>query len=98
VSAGVRMPMPADPHGRGLQFPGTFEVCAMGAADAGLAVRVPAALSAAGLRLHPERQRSRPSAKGNWVSVTCAFDAATRADYELAHATLRALPGVKWTL
>jgi hypothetical protein len=82
----------------GLQFPGSFEISAMGAAGAGLEAKVPAALEAAGLVVHRERQRSRPSAKGNWVSVTCAFDAPSRADYERAHEALRALPEVKWTL
>jgi len=48
--------------------------------------------------VHRERHRSRASAQGNWVSVTCAFDAASRADHDRAHAVLRALPGVKWTL
>jgi putative lipoic acid-binding regulatory protein len=82
----------------GLQFPGTFEICAMGAAGAGLETRVPAALEAAGLVVHRDRHRSRPSARGNWVSITYAFDAGSRAEYELAHAALRALPEVKWTL
>jgi len=88
----------SDQSGHGLQFPGTFEVSAMGAAGAGLEAKVPEVLQAAGLVVHRERQRSRPSAKGNWVSVTCAFDAGNRADYERAHAVLRALPEVKWTL
>lgn len=92
------MSIQSDQPGHGLQFPGTFEISAMGAAGAGLEAKVPDALEDAGLPVHRDRCRSRPSAKGNWVSVTCAFDAAGRADYEKAHAALRALPGVKWTL
>jgi putative lipoic acid-binding regulatory protein len=92
------MSIQSDNPEHGLQFPGTFEISAMGAAGAGLDARVPEALEAAGLVVHRDRHRSRPSAKGNWVSVTYAFDAASRADYERAHEALRALPEVKWTL
>lgn len=92
------MSNPADPAARGLQFPAVFEISAMGAAAAGLEVRVPAALAAAGLVVCPGEPRQRASAKGNWVSVTCSFEAMSRADYERAHAVLRALPEVQWTL
>lgn len=92
------MSMGSNQPEHGLQFPGTFEVSAMGAAGVGLETKMLAALQAAGFLVHREGQRSRPSAKGNWVSVTCAFDAASREDYERAHAILRALPEVKWTL
>lgn len=92
------MSITSDNPEHGLQFPGTFEISAMGAAGAGLDAKMADALEAAGLVVHRGRHRSRPSAKGNWVSVTYAFDAANRADYEKAHETLRALPEVKWTL
>ena len=92
------MEIRSDNPEHGLQFPGTFEISAMGAVGEGLEARVPDALEAAGLRVHRDQHRSRLSAKGNWVSVTYAFDAASRADYEAAHHALRALPGVKWTL
>lgn len=92
------MSITSDNPEHGLQFPGTFEISAMGAAGAGLDEKIVAALEAAGLVVHRERHRSRPSSKGNWVSVTYAFDAASRADYEKAHDVLRALPEVKWTL
>lgn len=92
------MSITSDNPEHGLQFPGTFEISAMGAAGAGLEAKIPDALEAAGLVVHRERHRSRASAKGNWVSVTYAFEAASRADYERAHDTLRALPDVKWTL
>jgi hypothetical protein len=82
----------------GLQFPGTFEISAMGHVGRGLEATIPTTLEAAGLVVHRDRHRQRLSAKGNWVSITYAFDAATRADYEKAHEALRALPDVKWTL
>ena len=92
------MTIRSDNPEHGLQFPGTFEISAMGHVGRGLEARMPAALEAAGLVVHRDRHRQRLSAKGNWVSITYAFDAATRADYEKAHAALRALPEVKWTL
>ena len=88
------MSITSDNPEHGLQFPGTFEISAMGAAGAGLDAKIADALQGAGLVVH----RDRHSSKGNWVSVTYAFDAATRADYERAHEALRALPEVKWTL
>lgn len=83
---------------QGLQFPGTFDISAMGAAGEGLEVRVCETLEAAGLPVHRDQLRERLSSQGNWVSVRVGFDAAHREDYERAHAALRALPGVKWTL
>ncbi|MBD8525483.1 DUF493 family protein [Pseudomarimonas arenosa] len=83
---------------RGFRFPGVFEISAMGPADADLELRVPALLSAAGLRLVADSLRQRPSSKGNYVSVHISFHADDRQQYELAHSCLRACPDVKWTL
>lgn len=83
---------------RGFQFPGVFEISAMGPANAELEQRVPALLSAAGLRLVADSVRQRPSSKGNFVSVHVSFHAADREQYDLAHSCLRACPDVKWTL
>ncbi len=83
---------------RGFQFPGRFEITAMGPADAGLDALLPALLEAVGLAVDRGSLRQRASAKGNYVSVAISFAAATRADYEAAHATLRACPAVKWTI
>jgi len=83
---------------RGFQFPGHFEITAMGAADAGLAELVPDLLSGIGLEVVPGSLRTRTSSKGTYVSVVVAFVAASREDYDAAHQALRALPGVKWTL
>lgn len=92
------MSIKSDNPEHGLQFPGTFEISAMGHVGRGLEQKMPAALEAAGLMVHRDRHRQRLSAQGNWVSITYAFDAASRAEYEKAHAALRALPEVKWTL
>ena len=88
----------SDNPDHGFQFPGRFELSAMGATDAGLERLVPETLRALGLTVHADTLRLRPSAKGNFVSVGIAFEAASRADYDAAHAALRALPAVKWTL
>jgi uncharacterized protein len=83
---------------RGFEFPGVFELAAMGTTDAGLDVLVPSVLEALGLRVFRERMSVRPSSKGNYLSVRIAFEAQCRADYDAAHGALRALPEVKWTL
>jgi len=82
----------------GLQFPGTFDITAMGHVGGGLEEKMPAALEAAGIKVHRDQHRQRLSGKGNWVSITFGFDAASRAEYETAHQVLKALPEVKWTL
>jgi len=84
--------------GQGFQFPGTFEISAMGAADQDLPTVLPQLLIDAGIDVVHESVRSKRSAGGNYVSVRISFRAATRAQYEAAHAALRAHPEVKWTL
>lgn len=88
----------AEEQGRGFQFPGEFEVSAMGAADADLASLMRKALQDAGLTCVEGVERVRASSRGNYVSVTLAFRAESRDDYDMAHRVLRALPEVKWTL
>lgn len=83
---------------RGFQFPGVFEVCAMGAAEADVHVVLIETLEALGLTVYRDTLRQRPSAKGNYLSVTVAFEAHSREDYDAAHGALRAHPAVKWTL
>jgi uncharacterized protein len=92
------MSIHSDNPAHGFQFPGEFEVTAMGPADAGLEALVPALLGDAGLPLVADALRTRPSSGGRYVSVTVRIVAATRADYDAAHAALRAHPAVKWTL
>jgi len=83
---------------QGFQFPGRFEITAMGAADAGLAALLPQQLESLGLSVDRASLRQRPSSKGNYLAVAVSFIATSRADYDAAHAALRACPQVKWTL
>ena len=87
-----------EPQAKGFQFPGVFEITAMGPAEAKLEEAIPRELAAAGLTVLQETVRSRPSSAGRFVSVTLSFRAQTRADYDAAHIALRAHPDVKWTL
>jgi putative lipoic acid-binding regulatory protein len=82
----------------GFQFPGVFELSAMGAAEADLHVIVPMVLEALGLTVYRDRTTTKPSAKGNYVSVRVVFEAHSREDYDAAHGALREHPAVKWTL
>ena len=86
------------PDPKGFEFPGRFELSAMGAADAHLDRQVPETLAAIGLVVETDSLRLRPSSKGNYVSVAVAFRADSREQYDAAHAALRALPAVKWTI
>lgn len=81
---------------QGFQFPGEFEITAMGAA--GLEQEIPALLVAAGLNVLHETIRLRASSAGRYVSISISFHAESREQYDAAHRTLRAHPEVKWTL
>ena len=83
---------------KGFEFPGVFEITAMGPASAGLEQVIPQQLSAAGLTVLHETVRSRASTAGRFVSISISFKANSRADYDAAHLALRAHPEVKWTL
>ncbi len=83
---------------KGFQFPGVFEITAMGPSSAGLEVVIPRELAAAGLTVMHETVRSRASSGGRFVSVSISFQADSRAEYDAAHVALRAHPEVKWTL
>ena len=82
----------------GFQFPGTFELSAMGAADKGLERELPKLLMDAGIDVLSEQVQWKHSSSGRYVSVRIAFRAATREDYDRAHVALRNHPEVKWTL
>lgn len=82
----------------GFQFPGIFELAAMGAADRQLEVELPQHLMAAGIDVVHESVNWRHSSSGKYVSVRIRFRANSRADYDRAHAALRDHPEVKWTL
>lgn len=83
---------------RGFEFPGRFEISAMGAAEGGLERLVPDTLVAAGLSVVRESVRVRASSAGRYVSVQVGFQADSREQFDAAHAALRALPEVKWTI
>lgn len=86
------------PDDRGFQFPGVFEITAMGATEAALEREIPALLAAAGLSVLHETVRMRASSAGRYVSVSISFRAESRSQYDDAHTALRAHPEVKWTL
>ena len=73
-----RMEIKSDNPEHGFQFPGEFEITAMGPATAGLEVEVPNLLRAAGLTVVHETLTSRPSSGGKFVSVRIAFRANSR--------------------
>lgn len=90
--------MDSEQKQKGFEFPGVFEITAMGPASAGLEQVIPHELAAAGLVVLHETVRSRASSAGRFVSVSISFQANSRADYDAAHVALRAHGQVKWTL
>ncbi len=82
----------------GFQFPGQFEITAVGASDADLTSQLPLLLEQAGVRLAGAEVRQRLSSAGNFVSVTVTIRCDDRAQYEAAHTALRAHPAVRYTL
>lgn len=93
-----RMEIKSDNPEHGFQFPGQFELSAMGAANSGLEVELPKLLMAAGIEVLNEQISWKHSSNGKYVSVRMAFSARDRAQYDLAHEVLREHPEVKWTL
>ncbi|MEP7044241.1 MAG: DUF493 family protein [Dokdonella sp.] len=83
---------------QGFQFPGLFEITAMGSVAAQLERRVPDILTNLGLSVLAGSARLRPSREGNYVSVSVSFTCPTREKYDEAHAALRADPDIRWTL
>ncbi len=92
------MEIKSDNPDHGFQFPGVFEITAMGASSAGLETEIPRLLAEAGIRVLEETISWRESSGGKFVSVKLSFRAEDRAQYEAAHAALRGHPEVKWTL
>ncbi|MCQ4166587.1 YbeD family protein [Tahibacter harae] len=88
---------PESPN-QGFQFPGVFEITAVGNAAADLAMRVPALINTLGLSVLDGSVRSRPSREGNYLSVTLSFTCPNREKYDAVHETLRADPDIRWTL
>ena len=92
------MEIKSDNPEHGFQFPGTFELTAMGAADASLESQLPRLLEAAGVEVLHENVSWKHSSSGKYVSVRISFRARTREQYDAAHEALRGHPEVKWTL
>jgi putative lipoic acid-binding regulatory protein len=92
------MSIQTDNPDHGFQFPGVFELSAMGPADKHLEQVLPSELMAAGIDVVSEQINWRHSSSGKYVSVRIAFNAASREDYDRAHAALREHPDVKWTV
>lgn len=92
------MKIQSDHPDHGFQFPGVFEITAMGPAGAGLEERVPLLLETVGISVLRETVAARNSSGGRFVSIRLSFEAADRQRYEAAHAALRADPDIKWTL
>lgn len=82
----------------GFQFPGTFELSALGPAESGLERVLPQLLVDAGIDVQTEAIAWKHSSNGKFVSVRIGFRATSRAQYDLAHQVLRGHPEVKWTL
>lgn len=92
------MEIRSDNPEHGFQFPGTFELSAMGSAGAGLETELPRLLGDFGVEVLEERIQWKHSSNGKYVSVRIAFRAENRAQYDAAHQALRDHPEVKWTL
>lgn len=88
----------AKQEGKGFQFPGEFEITALGEASADLPRRVPQILEGLGLHVLNETVSQRASREGKFVSVTVSFRCDSREQYDAAHTALRADPGIRYTL
>jgi putative lipoic acid-binding regulatory protein len=83
---------------QGFQFPGVFEITAMGRADADLERRVPEIVESVGVSVLAGSLRTRPSREGNYLAVSVSFTCPDREHYDAAHAALRSADGIRWTL
>lgn len=92
------MEIKSDNPEHGFQFPGTFEISAMGPSGQGLEVDIPRLLKEAGLEVLDETITTRDSSGGKFVQVKLSFKANSREQYEAAHEALRTHPEVKWTI
>lgn len=93
-----RMEITSDNPEHGYQFPGIFELSAMGTAGIGLESELPILLERGGVVIERERTSWKHSSNGKYISVRIAFHAATREEFDMVHEALRSHPHVKWTL
>jgi putative lipoic acid-binding regulatory protein len=92
------MEIKSDNPEHGFQFPGVFELSAMGTANTGLETELPKLLMQNGVEVLQESISWKYSSNGKYVSVRISFRADSREQYDAAHQALRNHPEVKWTL
>lgn len=85
-------------EGEAYEFPGTFEVSAMGAAGAGIEQALPGLVAGAGAQVLTGTLRVRESSAGNYVAVHVNFLASDRDQLNAVLEAVRGHPGVKWLL
>lgn len=85
-------------EGEAYEFPGAFELSAMGAADAGISEALPGLVEGAGAQVLAGSLSSHASSNGNYVAVRISFLAADREQLDAVHEAVRRHPGVKWLL
>lgn len=83
---------------QGFQFPGVFEITAIGAVEANLEARMPEILESIGLHVLAGSSKARASSGGNFTSVSMSFTCPSRELYDLAHEKLREDLHIRWTL
>ena len=88
---------PQNPE-QGFQFPGAFEITALGLADAEMESRVPQIIEGLGLSVIAGSLRSKPSREGKYHPVTVTMTCPDRERYDAVHAALRADPAIRWTI
>lgn len=85
-------------EGEAYEFPGAFELSAMGAADADIEQALPGLIQAAGAQVLAGSLQVNPSRGGNYVAVRISFLASDRAQLDAVHRSVQQHPGVKWLL
>ena len=85
-------------EGEAYEFPGAFEISAMGAADAGIADVLPLLVEAAGAQVLTGTLRTRSSSGGNYVAVHLNFLAVSREQLDAVHNAVRGHPAIRWLL
>lgn len=86
------------PFQQGFQFPGTFQLSAMGLAASALEDELPRLLIDAGVRVDEKNIRFRYSSNKRYVSVTLVFFAPSRSALEQVQCMIKAHPDVQWVL
>ena len=86
------------PSQQGFQFPGTFQLSAMGLAASALEDALPRLLSDAGVHVDAENTQFRYSSNKRYVSVTLVFYAPSRSVLEQVQCMIKAHPDVQWVL